>query len=913
MPELTPGSRTTVQPPASTTDTPRPAAYVGRFVLDETDPRTTPPVETGVWYSRKPAEAGSGQQLTMSTLGPVSDHTLGRVSDLVLGPVFACTPAGADRAPLEPARRVFYDRKPAEAGSAGIPRDNNIEPRIASQHWRSLRTVLLAFGVALGLMFALQAVVSVADARTLTPALSQRERGAAQEGTNYADVVVDFGDGRIEVRRVMFVSPTISSLEALQLSGIDAGIADFDFGAAICSIGKVGCSLDNCFCDPNQYWGLFRLQDGQWAASQVGAADSVVKPGDVDGWHWGPFESTPPAISREELAALAGLQWLRGQQSADGSFGGNVGATLDTVLAGAAAGENMARWRGADGKTPWDFLRKEAGKFATRDESRASAGKLALMVAAAGLDPRSFAGQNLVVSMSQVYSPTTGAFGESNWDQAFNMLGWRAASETVPVTATALLVQRMNEDGGWGWTASSESDVDTSALAVQALLAAGEPVTSTAVVSGLAYIQAAQNDDGGFPYLPTSPTDTSSNSNSTAFVVQAILAAGQDPLDWTTGISATTPISFLLGQQTPDGGFAFTTPPANDFAARQAVPALLGKTMIVHSKPVARRATLAWIASQQQPDGSFAGFNPGATADAVLAIVAAGRNPTSYRSADGLSALDYLAAEASGYAEQGASAAGKLALAVAAAGQDPRDFGGIDLTKAISATYAITNGQFGAGNSVWDQSWAMLGLQAVGETVPVSATEALEAMQAESGGWGFDASAEPDADSSALALQALAAVGRTAEAPSVQAGLDWLRSIQSSDGGWPGYDGATSASSTGLALQALAAVGQSPTSPQWTGVISGTDSVSRLVHATALDALLALQSPDGGFAGFSGANDPFSTYQALPGILAKSYGALARQHARVQQSQPMTPQTECTDRFPWAKLTSFASVCTGQL
>ena len=45
------------------------------------------------------------------------------------------------------------------------------------------------------------------------------------------------------------------------------------------------------------------------------------------------------------------------------------------------------------------------------------------------------------------------------------------------------------------------------------------------------------------------------------------------------------------------------------------------------------------------------------------------------------------------------SAAGKLALAVTAAGQDPRDFGGIDLTQAISATYAITSGQFGAGTS----------------------------------------------------------------------------------------------------------------------------------------------------------------------------------------------------------------------
>ena len=841
MPETTPRSRTTVQAPASTQDTSRPTTFVGRFVLPAHNTGSTPPVSTGVWHSRKPASAGSG----------------------------------------------------------GRPCEHNTHTNFGSQRRHALRTMLFAFGVALSLVLALQAAFSVADARTLTP----QERGVVQEDSNYADVLVDFGDGRVEVRRVTFVSPTISSLQALQLSGIDAGIAAFDFGAAVCAIDAVGCTLDNCFCDPDQYWGLFRWQDGQWVSSQVGAADSVVRPGDVDGWYWGPFESTPPVITREELAARAGLQWLRGQQAADGSFGGNVGATLDTVLAGAAAGENMARWQGADGKSPWDYLRKEAGTFAIRDESRASAGKLALMVAAAGLDPRSFAGQNLVVSMSQVYSPTTGAFGESNWDQAFNMLGWRAAGETVPVTATALLVQRMNEDGGWGWTATSESDVDTSALAVQALLAAGEQVTSTAVVSGLAYIQAAQNDDGGFPYLPTSTTDTSSNSNSTAFAVQAILAVGQDPLAWTTGISATTPISFLLGQQTADGGFAFTTPPANDFAVRQVVPALLGKTLIIHSKPVARREALDWIAAQQQPDGSFAGFNPGATTDAVLALIAAGRNPASFRSSDGLSALDYLAGEADGYAGQGASAAGKLALTVAAAEQDPRDFGGVDLVGAISATYAITGGGFGESSSVWDQSWALLGLRAAGETIPVSATQALEAMQAESGGWGFDASADPDVDSTALALQALAAAGRTVDAESVQAGLSWLRGVQAGDGGFPGYDGATSASSTGLALQALAAFDQSPDSPQWTGAISAT-TVSKLVNPTALDALLALQSPDGGFAGFSGANDPFSTYQALPGILAKSYIALAKQYART------APQTTCAERYPWAQLTRFASICT---
>ncbi len=778
------------------------------------------------------------------------------------------------------------------------------------QHRRALRMALLAFGLALGLMVVLQGALTAVAAPPLTPALSQGERERLQENTNYADVVVDFGDGRVEVRRVTFVSPTISSLEALRLSGIDAGIADFDFGAAVCAIDKLGCSLDNCFCDPNQYWGLFRLQGGQWVASQVGAADSTVKPGDVDGWYWGPFDATPSLLTREELAARAGLAWLRGLQAADGSFGGNAGATLDTVMAGAAAGENLTRWRGANDKSPWDYLRKQAGIFATRDESRASAGKLALMVAAAGLDPRSFAGQNLVVSMSQVYSPTTGAFGESNWDQTFNMLGWRAAGQTVPVTATALLVQRMNEDGGWGWTATSESDVDTSALAVQALLAAGEPVTSSAVISGLTYIQSVQNDDGGFPYLPTSRTDTSSNSNSTAFVVQAILAAGQDPLgaEWTTTVSATTPISYLLSQQTAEGGFAFTTPPANDFATRQVIPALLGKTLLVHSQAVAKREALAWIAAQQQPDGSFAGFNPGATADALLAIAAAGRNPANYRS-KGVSALDYLAAEAPDYAAQGASAAGKLALAVAAAGQDPRDFGGVDLTQAISATYAITSGQFGAGNSVWDQSWAMLGLLAADQTVPVSATEALEAMQAGSGGWGFEASAAPDVDSTALALQALAAARRAADAPTVQAALAWLRSVQTGDGGFAGYDGATSASSTGLALQALAAFGLSPDSPQWSGVISGTEGVSRLVDASPLDALLALQSPDGGFAGFSGANDPFSTYQALPGILAKSYGALARQHVRTQRLVEAGRQSLCAENYPWAAYTTGGPAC----
>lgn len=770
-----------------------------------------------------------------------------------------------------------------------------------SQSTRAARGALLALALALFLIVSLQVGLASASAQQRTA-----------QPPNHADVAIDYGDGRLVVRRVTFVSPTISSLQALQLSGVDAAIADFDFGAAVCGIGRIGCAVDNCFCDANQFWGLYRWnpQDGQWIASQVGAGDSLVKPGDVDAWHWGPFESAPPALPREFIAAQAGLQWLRSQQTVDGSFGGNVGATLDTLMAGSLAGDSVSRWRLPGGVSAWAYVRQGAADFVSREESPASAGKLALAAAAAGLDPHSFAGQNLVVAMSRVYSPTTGAFGNSNWDQAFNMLGWRAAGETVPLTATRLLQARANADGGWGWTASTDSDVDSTALAVQALLAAGDPITSSAIVSGMVYLRTAQNPDGGFPYTPESATDTSSNANSSAFAVQAILAVGQDPLGaaWTTAVSATTPISFLLGQQQADGGFAFTTPPANDFATRQVVPALLGKTLLIHSPAVARREALSWILAQQQPDGSFAGFNPGATVDAALAVAAAGRNPLSVRSGDGLTPLDYLAAQVADYAAQGASAAGKLAVGVASAGLDPRAFGGLDLTQPISATYTITDGRFGGAGSIWDQAWAMLGLRAAGATIPLSATAALESMQLDGGGWGFDVNAPADVDSTALALQALAAAGRDAASPAVQAGLAYLRSVQTNDGGFPGYDGLPSASSTGLALQALAALGEEPASLGWTRTISGTDGASRLLRPTPVDALLALQSVEGGFAGFSGANDPFSSYQALPGLLGKPYSVLAAMPTVAARWLEQHKQNLCSDQYPWARV-SVSGIC----
>jgi hypothetical protein len=102
---------------------------------------------------------------------------------------------------------------------------------------------------------------------------------------------------------------------------------------------------------------------------------------------------------------------------------------------------------------------------------------------------------------------------------------------------------------------------------------------SPTIKNGLKYLRAAQNDDGGFTYAPDSSFGTDSDSNSSAYAIQAILAVGQDPQSdaWSKGgINA---IDYLLGIQLPDGSLEWQPGiGANFLATSQAIPALLGKS-----------------------------------------------------------------------------------------------------------------------------------------------------------------------------------------------------------------------------------------------------------------------------------------------------------------------------------------------
>ena len=129
-------------------------------------------------------------------------------------------------------------------------------------------------------------------------------------------------------------------------------------------------------------------------------------------------------------------------------------------------------------------------------------------------------------------------------------------------------------------------DTNATALALQALVATGEPITASAVISGLAYLASVQNVDGGFPYV--GGDGAVSDVNSTAYVVQALLAAGEDPRGqrWTTANG--NPFGYLATMQLGDGSFEWQAGTgANLLATQQAIPALLGRPFPVQRQPLA--------------------------------------------------------------------------------------------------------------------------------------------------------------------------------------------------------------------------------------------------------------------------------------------------------------------------------------
>jgi hypothetical protein len=277
------------------------------------------------------------------------------------------------------------------------------------------------------------------------------------------------------------------------------------------------------------------------------------------------------------------VSWLMDQQQSDGGFSNglapesDIGTTSDAIFALVFAGEEPSSVKNG-GKSPIDFLEEHirAGDVL----SAGVAAKIVLALNAAGLDPRSFGGQDLVRTVQEGYDASTGLFGLGPFDSGLAISAMMAVGADLPEGAISGLLSTRLEDGSFSFSAEpgqGTGDSNTTALAVQALISTG---ARDEIKPSLDYFQATQNEDGGWTYQKPSEFGEETDTNSTALVIQALDAAGESLVEWGD------PLMTLASLQREDGAFGFsaTFPDANILATIQAIPTLVGGT---YAEPVA--------------------------------------------------------------------------------------------------------------------------------------------------------------------------------------------------------------------------------------------------------------------------------------------------------------------------------------
>jgi hypothetical protein len=348
-----------------------------------------------------------------------------------------------------------------------------------------------------------------------------------------------------------------------------------------------------------------------------------------------------------------------------------------------------------------------------------------------------------------------GLFGESDptadgvWRQSLALLGLNAAGlDPADATIGWLQGQQCGDgsflsyraDIGQPCTDVTAADTNATALAVQALAGLGE--APGAVDKALTWLRDVQNEDGGWSFSPGGASD----ANSTAVVIGAFAAAGEDPAEVTRdGASPYDALTALqldceVAEEEQRGAFAWQPDAetgelfANDAATVDAVLAAYGSGLLVDpdqaaaTEPVtppscdgtdeeatdtdsgtdadaaaqAGAAGAAYLAGVLEENDQHVVMltqdgeeqaDYGSTADAVLALVAAG----DAEAAQGpLGWLEENHTSWTGYADSPA-VLGTLVLAAHAGGASPEDFGGTDLVAALNLLSPADEAEAGDG------------------------------------------------------------------------------------------------------------------------------------------------------------------------------------------------------------------------
>jgi energy-coupling factor transport system substrate-specific component len=324
-------------------------------------------------------------------------------------------------------------------------------------------------------------------------------------------------------------------------------------------------------------------------------------------------------------------------------------------------------------------------------------------------------------------------------------------------------------------------------------------------------------------------------------------------------------------------------------AATGLVVALLALVAMLHALPAAAGAApvtaapVRYLERAQNRDGGL-GPAPGAgstqmhTGWAALGLAAAGRNPRDVRRA-GHDLIGYMRAHAAAL-KGDLGERSRTILALHAAGVAPARAGGRNLLAELTQAQRRDGSFAGRVNTT---AFALLALRAAGRSRrgdAVRRAAAFIAGQANpDGGFNFAGKGGPSgADDTGAALQALAAAGRR-RSKVVMRAADWLVRRQNPDGGFSLQSGLSNAQSTAWAVQGLIAAGRDPA------------RVRRGGSRSPLEYLRSLIAPSGAirYSRTSAQTPVWVTAQALTALAGKPYPIAPPPRARRKAALVATP------------------------
>jgi len=290
--------------------------------------------------------------------------------------------------------------------------------------------------------------------------------------------------------------------------------------------------------------------------ARAGAAASAHPAAQISG-----SAGHPSAGLAARLDVARELAYLAAAQNPDGGFGGARGQSsseLYTAWAAiglAAAGRDPLSLR-REGHTVLDALRGEASSL----QGAGDLERTILALHACGASVHSLPGGDPVRRLLG-FRDSDGSFGHLSNLTAFALLALRAAgypAGSAIVDAAARWLGRQQEaDGGFGFAGhGGGSDVDDTAAVVQAIAQAGSRARGQAgaiLARASSFLVRAQNLDGGYPQQPGGQ----SNAQSTAWAVQGLLAAGRNP-GTITRAGSRSPLGYLESLQAVDGSVRYS-------------------------------------------------------------------------------------------------------------------------------------------------------------------------------------------------------------------------------------------------------------------------------------------------------------------------------------------------------------------